>query len=372
MVAERLIEGKKVTFGRPLARTRAIQPWRGPPGGSSTVASFRNSTMPLRLGKRMRYRTRSYTRQKRRRKSMKSGQGVTDHYDARLIYRKRSMRPRMKRRWKKFKNRVLAVAEKEMGSQTVVMNSSQTVTNTTAGNQVVFDCGLYTSTSTASYLNDLDNIAALNAGALTTPTTGLAVSASTKIIFKSAVLDMTIRNASTYQDAGAQAPSSAARMEVDIYEITLKSVDEEGVTYTSLLNLFNQNAIRTQTIGGGGTALQLTSRGVTPWDLTYVLSNFGIKIWKKTKFQISNNDQITYQMRDPRRHVMNQRELSSAEGFAYRNLTKLVLIVGRLAPGLTVGNINGTYQERLVIGLSRKYFYKVENWSEDRTSYMNT
>jgi len=372
MVAERLIEGKKRTFGRPLARTRAIQPWGGPPGGSSTVASFRNSTMPLRLGKRMRYRTRSYTRQKRRRKSMKTGQGVTQHYDARLIYRKRSMRPRMKRRWKKFKNKVLAVSEKDMGSQTVVMNSIQVVSNHTVGNQLIFDCGLYTSTSTTSWYNDMDNIGGLNAGAVTTPASGLAVGASTKIIFKSAVLDMTIRNSSTFKSSDLESPNSAARMEVDVYEITLKSADEEGAVYSSLLSLFNQNPIRTQTIGGGGFALGIQSRGVTPWDCTYSLSQFGIKIWKKTKFQISNNDQITYQMRDPRRHVMNQRELSSAEGFAYRNLTKLVLIVGRLAPGLTVGNINGTYQERLVIGLSRKYFYKVENWSEDRTSYMNT
>ena len=33
--------------------------------------------------------------------------------------------------------------------------------------------------------------------------------------------------------------------------------------------------------------------------MTYSLSRWGIKIWKKTKYLIPNGDVITYQMRNP-------------------------------------------------------------------------
>lgn len=345
---------------------RDVWPRRRPGG------LVRFNPIPLRLSTRSRQKSdRSFTFTRRRNKKQTSGIGVTDHYDARLIYRKRRMRPRMRRRWKQFKNKVLAVSEKGLGSQTVVFNTTISAFNAVAGEQVYATCGLYTANSTVSYYNDMDSIGALNAGAVTTPTTGLSVSASSKVIFKSAVLDLTIRNASTVATAGGPVLTSEARLEVDIYEVILKRADEEGAVYTTLADLFNQNSARTDPIGGAGTELSLITRGVTPFDLTYALSNFGIKILSKRKYQISNGDQITYQVRDPRRHVFPQRELTSTEGFAFRGLTRMVVIVGKLSPGLTKGASTGQYTERLEIGLTRKYFYKVENWSEDRTQFIN-
>jgi len=343
--------GKQVFFRRPISRQL-----------------YNNFAGPMRgLGKRMRNRfAQSFTQQKRRR--TQSGQGVTEQHDARLIYRKKNMGRRKKRRWKRFKNKVLAVSEKDLGSQTVVFNITASPTNVTSGNQLLFNCALYPSGSTTSYFDDLNSIGALNAGAVTTAATGLSVANSTKIIFKSAVLDITIRN-SSFTTASSLGDSSY-RMEVDVYECTITRVaDEEGAVYADLLSLFAQNPTRTDPIGGGATTeVALTLRGVTPFDLTYALSTWGIKILRKTKYQINNGDQVTYQVRDPRRHTLTQRQITSTEGFSYPGLSRFVLVVGRLAPGITVGALGAT--ERLDVGITRKYFYKVENWSEDRTAYV--
>lgn len=318
---------------------------------------------------------RSKTMTRTRSKQGTSGIGVTAQHDARLIYRKRPMRGRKKRNWKKFTNKVHAVSEKDLGSQTAIFNVNLTAPNTTSGQQVRTSFALYgMASATTTWFNDLDQIGASLTTAVDTPGTGLSVSPSTKIIFKSAVLDLTIRNGSTVATApGITSLTSEARMEVDVYECLVSRADEEGVTYGNILDLFAQNSVRTDPTGGAGTEIDISQRGVTPFDTTYSLSNFGIQILSKRKYQISNGDQVTYQIRDPRRHVLPQRELQSTEGFNKRGLTRCLIVIGKLAPGLPIGlpATPGNYQEILNYGLTRKYLYKVENYSEDRTNYFN-
>lgn len=314
-------------------------------------------------GLRQRYRTRSYTAS--RQKNQTRGIGVTQQHDARVIYVKKRMPSFKRNNWRRFKSKVLAVSEKDLGSQQVVFNKTYSFTNTTADNQVTATAGLYTLSSTTAYMNDLKQISGYIANAATTVDSGLTVDPSTKILFQSGVLDITIRNASTFEGD----PSSEARMEVDVYELYVqKEADESGTVYQNLFDLFGQNSSVCKAIGGGATAeVAFNKRGCTPFDLSYVLSRFGVKIVSKRKYQISNNDQITYQIRDPRRHSMTFRDMTNGEGFNMPKLTKLVWIVGKLAPGLTVDA--AAYSEKLEIGMTRKYLFKVENWSEDRTAW---
>lgn len=322
-------------------------------------------------GRAARMRKFTATRFARTKPRMRSGQGVTEQYDAKVVYRKNRMPRRQRRRWKSFSRKVFAVSEKELGTQQVLFNVNPTILNTTSGNQLLFNCALYPMDSNTSYWNDLDQIGTWNSNAATTTSTGLQIQASSKVIFKSAVLDMTVRNSSSILSSGTPVFDPSAKLEVDVYEITVSRGDEEGVVYNDLLEMFAQNSGRTDPIGGGATEINLTTRGATPFELSYALSNFGIKVWKKTKYQLSNNEVFTYQMRDPRRHVLPQRELTSTEGPTKKGLTRCILIVARMAPGLTVGSVDGTYQERLDIGLTRKYTYKIENYTEDRTAYLN-
>lgn len=301
-----------------------------------------------------------------------SGVGVTTQHDQRRVYTKRRMPRRMKRRWRKFSKKVLAISEKDLGTQQVMFNKQVNASNNLAGNQTIFSCALYgLRSATASHFNDLQQIATYNANAATTSSTGLFVGESTKILFQSAILDLTIRNGSTFFDGTTTGPSPYARMEVDVYELTMRhTAEEQGAAYDTIDSIFNQNQQRTLPIGGGATSeIIYDRRGVTPFELSYALSRFGIKIWKKTKYQISNGDQITYQMRDPRRHSVVQREMQNQDGFNKPGLTKILYVTGKLAPGLTVGNTANTFQEALNIGITRKYMYKIENWTEDRTAF---
>lgn len=324
--------------------------------------------------RKARARFQSRTAQRRARMG-NSGLGVTTQHDSRLIYRKRRMPRYKKARWRRFKNRVLAVSEKDLGSQQVIFNNVFAPFNATPGNQLVYDISLYGLKSTNSRHNDLNNISGFLANAVTTPTTGLTVDSSAKVLFQSAVLDLTIRNASTFtQSDGSVVFASATRMEVDIYEcIMTHSAEETGTTYNNLMDIFAENKARTGPIGGGATTeVDYVLRGVTPFDLSYSLSRFGVKITKKTKYTISNNDQITYQMRDPRRYSVVNREMVNQDGFNRPRMTKIVFIVGKLSPGLTIGSsaTPGNYNEVLQIGCTRKYFFKIENYTEDRTAYL--
>ena len=61
-------------------------------------------------------------------KRQTSGLGVTQQHDRRMVYRKRRMSRRLKRRWRNFSRKVLSVSEKDLGSRTVVRNDLINIT----------------------------------------------------------------------------------------------------------------------------------------------------------------------------------------------------------------------------------------------------
>lgn len=307
-----------------------------------------------------------------RRRQIRSGQGVTLQHDRRRIYRKRSMPRRKKRRWRKFVRKVQTISEKELGTRTVVFNHQLSSLNTTSGQQILAQAVLYSFKST-NVFTDLYSISQLENTSDPTSTAGSTVDDTTKYIFHSGVLDLTLRNDSSYYDGEDYTYSGEAKLELDIYEVSCsKTARDASGNFNSFVSLLQDGESMTKIIGGSGTQVALQSRGSTPWDLPAALSKFGIKIWKKTKYFIPNNDTITYQIRDPRRHVFLRRELTQAEGINYPKATRGLVIIAKLVPGLTIGNTSGTYQQSLVMGVTRKYMYKVEGMNDTRDSYINT
>ena len=273
---------------------------------------------------------------------------------------------RIRRRWKRFKNKVLAVSEKDLGTRTVLFNKTYSYTNTTSGNHIVDNLALYACASGSSSLNDLSTITGLEIGSWTAASGGV-VDKTSKFIFKSAILDLTFRNSSTFTTDGTNfSLDSRAKLETDIYEIICSATGTDTISnFVDIVNMFASSATDTLNIGGAGTGIALTSRGATPWDLPAALSRFKIKILKKTKFMTPNGDTFTYQMRDPRRHVAEEQTLIR-NGVNVKGWTRWVLFISKLVPGLTVGTTGNTFQENLDIGVTRKYFYKIEGVSEDR------
>lgn len=358
------------------------QAWKALAGAAATGAS---SWMRLRsgrmVGSRFRRRQNVYRAQRgarqarfslRRRGANRAttGRGVTFEHDRQFIYRKKRQ-PRFKRRrWKRFSRKVHAVAEKELGSRTVVFNKSVAFSNATSGEQLLGYVGLYGQTSTNSHLNDLNNISGYENAAAPTAAAGDMLQETTKYLFQSGILDITMRNVShVTNDSSALVD---ATLETDIYEIfigTKGSDATSGQAYQSPIDFFDRGATITHNIGGAGTQVRLWDRGCTPWDLPAALSRSKIKIMKKTKFFIRSGATITYQVRDPKRRVSNQEDLAQ---FAYCNRpgwTRHVLIIAKAVPGITIGA--GTLTtEKLQIGVTRKYLYKIEGFNANRDRYL--
>lgn len=306
-----------------------------------------------------------------RRRVPVQGRGVTFEHDRQFIYRKKRMGRRQRRRWTSFKRKVTAVAEKGLGSRTVVMNQRYTVSANTIGTQLVANYALYSNNSTNAWLDDLNQIAALENVGDQTAAAGETIDDTTKFFFQSGILDLTIRNTSHLTEDVTNL-NTECTLEVDVYEMTVKRPlnDAPNGQYQDLITAFAVGQISTKNIGGAGTDVQIVRRGVTPWDITTALSRQGIKIAKKTKMFIRNGQTATYQMRDPKRHVTTKASLTAREGCNRRGWTKWIFIIAKAIPGIDVGPVAGQTTMKLDVGVTRKYLYKIEGMNEDRDRYL--
>lgn len=319
----------KLRSGRRTARYGRLGSYRSivPALGATGYSGY---DIGRRIGNRI---SRSFTgTQTQRNNRPTAGIGVTGQYDRKLIYRKRNMPKFKKRRWRKFINRVHAVAERELGSNTIVFNSRVVTTNSAAASQLVshFACyGAFGGTGVNPSLNDLRYIGALNNQGNPTIADGVSVQKSTRYFFESAIMDITIQNTS-YILSQALAPvyASECKVECDVYEILVRRsmLTESNGSVTNALDL-NQlyafNPADTPAVKDNNTSpttneIFITSRGATPFDMTYATSMFGIKVLKKTKYMLAQGETVTYQYRDPKRRSCERADLFAEGGFNKR------------------------------------------------------
>lgn len=297
-----------------------------------------------------------------RRRNITSGIGTTTQYDRRLIYRKKYMPRYKKRRWRQFIKKVNAVSDKDLGSRTVVRNdqvvaqSVMTLANET--NQTTMNLCLYGNESTGfEPCNDLRRMRIDS----DLGTTG-------KMIFTSGVFDMTVTNTSVRDNLNSVNPS--IRLEVDVYEITSRKDFGNvgtGGTAKTLPEVFAEGATDTTNIPGTANTLSIARRGATPWDFPSALSEYGLKILKKTKYFLNERDTFTYQIRDPKRHIVDRQKLNM-DGQNMPGMTRFIYIVFRPVPGYIYQDLNAdTY--RLTFGVTRKYLYKINQSTQDFDVY---
>lgn len=288
------------------------------------------------------------------RRQVTSGQGVTDQYNRKLIYRKQNVDRVRRLSWKRFRNKVLAVSEKDLGSKTVVFNFRKTWTLTGIDNDtkdLLGEMALYPIRhQTSNFLNDMNNIA-FNDPSLTT---------SSKFIMQSGVLDVTFTNTSQMYLPDSDTPTGWT-LELDIYEIICSKNFETQADSTSLIDAFGEGATDTPAIWG--TSITLDRRGVTPFDLPSALSEFGIKILKKTKYEVGYLKSITYQIRDPKRHVLDKAEIQDFSSTNKPNLTRWLLFNAKAIPGFGSSVLNNV---EVVTGITRKYMYKSKEFADDQ------
>lgn len=287
--------------------------------------------------------------------------------DNRLIYRKKSMPRKKKRRWRAFVKKINFIEEKELGTRTVLFNDQINVANGGAtGTQGCLSLAQYPcNNDQKGWLNDLAAIGGLENTANPTAAAGGTINENTKIMFHSAIMDVTIRNVSTVNNGTSDVAAPEAALELDVYEIIMRKETSNNAqnfySLSALLNTYDEPEI-----GGTGTGISIQDRGATPFEFGSAIGRWGLKILKKTKYFIPNGQTITFQNRDPKRRVCRYGDLTKTEGFNMSGWTRHYYLIWKLVPGLTQGTTATTYKASIAVGSTRKYMYKVEGFNEPR------
>lgn len=281
-------------------------------------------------------------------KKRSSENGVTAQYDKVTQYTKKYMPKRKKRAWKKFSKKVNAVLDKSLGTRTVVFNQGMTMTDI-PGLQCFGAATLYGHCGRDDSIDvgfrDIFRICNRDSDIMTNGTDG---SNPSKIIFTSAVIDFTIRNA-------GQSP-----IELDMYEIEVRTDNTKEANFNSSQS---EAFVHTNSIPGATAGLGITVRGVTLFDVPNLISQDKLKIFRKKKFFLPPGNTCTHQYRDPRNHYYNANQINifdqTEEGsYALRKMTKMFVFIGKNIVGTDTVNTN------VDVGVTRKYSYIINQSSK--------
>lgn len=314
-------------------------------------------------------------RQKTGGRRIRSAQGVTRENDRHPVYRRKRMPRKKRRRWVRKVKMNQFMDLKQLGTRTIVFNKALEPSNHTAGNHGVEHVALYGAKSpTYTHLNDLTYIATNDNVGNPTAASGVTVNKATKMMFCSAVLDLTIRN-SSYSNDEAELSSGAITLEIDIYEIISKRRwvshdDANGLEVYERMNLLFDAAELERFGINNANGLDYRHRGTTPFDHGHCIQRYGLKILKKTKYKLGNGNSLTYQMRDPKTHIASRIALVEHTGPNKPGWTRHLWIVYKAVPGITIGVTSGTAVEQISLGVTRKYTYKIEGGNDKRASYI--
>jgi len=273
-----------------------------------------------------------------------------------------------KKQWKRFKGKVNYIAEKNLGSRTCVYNTKFIAQNGNPIEHGLTSVCIYGHASNNSRFNDVRHIAAQENVTDPSAIRGETTDLTTKFMFQSGILDVTVRNTSFFV---GEESSPTVPIEMDVYEMNIgATTDNTANDINTPEDMFVKAQNDTKTLDGDLTnALTIARRGVTPWDLPTALARYKIKILKKTKYFLSPGQTMTYQYRDPGRHVMVKQRMLETYGFSRPSTTKTLLFIFKAVPGFAVGDTQGLATEQVDIGVTRKYLYKIEGMNDTRDQY---
>lgn len=255
---------------------------------------------------------------------------------------------RRRRRWRKFVKKVEAVAEAKRGTQSVVFNTRKRE-QVPENLQRMYGLTLYGYNGSVAaeewFNNDMAQIAAMGKLGDTN------VTYNRKIHFRSAVMDVTIRN------IGINA------VELDIYEWFPK----KDIKFARLIDMIVDGSLDPNTTTGGNRITH-DDVGVTPFQFPSAMQY--VTITNKTKVFLSPVDGVsTFQMRLPANRWWYTGSLNEdTTTFAKRSWTKGLWIVQKGVPGVEVlvpANTARSLLSDVVWSITRTYTLKTMDDEEE-------
>jgi len=314
-----------------------------PPSRNYRRLAFRAVNAGLKYGPRA---MKAYRAVKSFTKRPTSSTGVTQHRDSTQQYRKRRMPKRKKRQWKKFVKKVQAANERSLGTKTLVFNKSVEAVSSAAGGQQWAIAHLYGNHGNVA--NELGSIDLYNI----VQHAYLSTKENQKFTFKSAVLDITMTNTGT------------TKMEVDLYVLSYWAMPKFLSFNAAIAEADTDTPTMNPNSDGFFSNLNLNARGTTLFDMPNLIRNACFTVQKKVKYWIDVGDTATYQIRDPRTHVIAEQMVLNNGSWGIPGKTQSIFI--NLKP------VAGAPDEcKLTIGATRKYSLNSVD-SEDADGYSNT
>lgn len=282
----------------------------------------------------------------------KSPAAVGVQRDVVTQYRRKPMPRYKKKTWKKFTKKVNAVVAKSQGLKTVVFNDKIDVSST-AGNQQLATLALYGNNGSA---DDSQNLGwrdlyrvYKNEPSISKDVGGEPIQG--KLHFQSAAIDITLKN-----------NSPDLEMECDIYYGYFRK-DTVSATKTNLGSQFFAGCYNVDKITAGNAQIDITQRGVTPFDCSGGLSRTAFHIVKKQKMDIQPGKSFFLQHRISSNKVMDWLTIKNYD-YAIKGLTFGMMIVFK--PTVSTST---TATAQFLAGVTRKYSYINLEENQDFSSY---
>jgi len=356
---------------------------------STPTASSSNEEMMTRSGRRL--RRAPFRRRTRRRLTYGSIRarpyaGVSTNYGgASVQYRKkRSLKRGRGRRSSRITRVVKKVLSTQLGTRSAIFGGN-VVNNDTGSPTSVQLCQSFClyGTSYASGTQqdgDLLRIAQAESAANVAQDPNEAAFTG-KLLFRSAVMEITCQNFS-YTTAEPQQTPFSATLAVDVYEVTARRKFDSlagggGVAaggFNDIASAFTVGGSQQTAIASAGGNLtsapvNLSTFGTTPWDFPPTLSEFGVKIWKKTRFILRGGESFTYLMKGKKHRSIAKNVVEDNVGGNMPGWTRWCIIIARLAPG-DRGSAGATAW--LACSAIRKYTYNRMSLEGDWAGIMTT
>lgn len=281
---------------------------------------------------------RGYVRTRTKRRRRNESRTLTNQKDTWVMYRKKRMPRRQKRRWRKFTRRTQAVIQKSLGLKQMV-NAKFGSLVSSRGQQNAVDFALYSNRgSPASNRCQLD---LKRVQELTDPT-----ALQGKIQFQSAQLDITIRNTSDHV------------VEMDLYYLNCTKTTPDSTATDNVIDMWSRALNDADVLPGSLAPMSYNDLGVTPFNAALMCRYW--KVRKVERIYLGSGNVMSKVIRDARNLTWQFNDtIRDSDQFGVPKMTQVLLVVFKGAPGTDGLGLTAALESVIEWNVQTKYGWTV-------------